>query len=286
MLAIIPFFFPTIARNGFFIQPENTPILDQDETYEDCQRNPVLKRTYKYKEYEVSLLRAGEETCGILNITRNGALIYHREEIGGYFYFGDQFEDRDNPMTHLARQDSPNLLISEWTGGTHCCFLYHVFDLSDRFKKIASINGVNYYPTLEDVDHDGLQEVKILDDVLAYRFADFSRTAIGEVILKYSDGRFRVAAEYMKQKAPDLNTMDKAIQSWRSRFYAQTYIGTAPSALIQNVTDLFFSGNKTAALDLIDRSWPSEVHGKKEFIKAYLDALTESEYYPEFEKQL
>ena len=55
---------------------------------------------------------------------------------------------------------------------------------------------------------------------------------------------------------------------------------------MQAITNLTFTGNKKTALNLIDRVWPTDRPGKWDFVKAYEEALRESRFYPEFERQL
>lgn len=268
--------------------PKRASIIEQDESYPECRVNPIEVSSFQYKDYDIRISRAGESTCGVLNIFKNRELVYHREDIGNYFYLGDQFGDPSHfvtsPMFNLTSSINQELLISEWTGGAHCCFLFHIFRLDDHFKKLTSVEGGNFYPELEDVDGDGVLEIKIEDDFLAYIFADFSRTAVGKVFLKYLNGRFAVDSKHMKNSVLSHFVGKEKIESWRRSFRLHNYIGDAPDSLIQEVTDLFYNGNKDIALDLVNRSWPKEIPGKDRFLDSYKDALKNSKFYPEFEE--
>ena len=274
-------FFNTIAISDSQVGNSVPEILNSDL----CKDNPVVVEEKTYQDYQVKISSAGDGDCHLLDIERQGKVLYHDEEIGGHFYFGADFEKGVDPFVRLTGQNDPNLVFSKWTGGAHCCFSLHVFELDKDLREIANVDGGNFYPVLEDIDHDGIAEIRVTDDALAYLFSSFASSAAGDVVLKYSNHEYRVAAEYMVKTAPELDIFNKKIKTWRKmlRKHAPDW---PPPSLIQTVTDLFYTGNARAAFALVDRTWPSDVAGKEDFLKAYEEVLEKSRYYQEFQKQI
>ena len=251
-----------------------------------CKDNPTVVHEKFYNGYHIMISSAGNQACHLLDIEKQGRRLLHDQEIGGHFYFGSNWQNRVKPFSHVTGKEEDSLLISKWTGGAHCCFSLEIFNVSRQFKKIATINGGNFYPVLKDINKDGIPEVELIDDFLAGVFSSFAQSAKGNVILKYSRGTYSVAMEYMRKNAPSLNSMNHQIKLWQKELRSHKSPEWPPPSLVQAVTDLFFSGNEETALELVDRSWPSDVSGKENFLKIYRDALRGSLFYPEFESQL
>ncbi len=204
----------------------------------------------------------------------------------GIFCFGDDIIEEHESLFDLAGKGNANLVLSKWTGGAHCCYSLFIFELGQDLKSIAHIEGGNFLPYLEDLNKDSIPEIKVTDDFLAYQFSSFAYSANADVVLEYREGAYGVAADYMKKPAPDFRSLNKKISSWQKAF-RQTEAGDhPPRPFIQTITDLVYSGNKDMALDVIDRAWPTDIPGKADFVRGYEDALRESRFYGEFERQL
>jgi len=257
---------------------------ERDE--EICSTNPVVIETQKFGDYKVTFYQADDWLCQRLEIQRPGEIVYSEAEVDAHFSFGADWPEGSQPLMNLRSDTSAQLVISKWTGGAHCCFSVLVFDIGSEFRKVDEIEGGNYYPYFEDIDRDGVSEVKVDDDFLAYRFSSFAFSAIGEVTLKYSNGHYEVSAEHMVKVPANWASLEKQIQGWQKELRERTSPDYPPPAFIQVVTDLVFTGNKTSALELIDHVWPADVPGKNEFLTSYEEALQDSKYYHDFEKKM
>lgn len=251
-----------------------------------CSINPVVIEEKEFDNYHIVISRDEEWMCVQLDIEKDGQNIYHQQDIGTHFYFGSNFEKHSNGLIHLTDIKKPNLVISEWTGGMHCCYYLHVFELGDTPRKIASLGGQNYYPEIKDYDQNGIYEIKITDDFLAYRFASFALSAVAKVVLKFNDGHFAVAPEYMVQPISDLSRFKNKIPHWQKIFAKESPAEFPPRSFVQTITNLFFSGNQEIALELIDSTWPEGLGGKEKFLSEYREALSESNYYNQFVEQI
>ena len=90
----------------------------------------------------------------------------------------------------------------------------------------------------------------------------------------------------MKKTALSLDDFEEKIGEWQIKIKEHSDPDWPPYDLIQAITDLVYTGNKAIALDLLERVWLPGVPGKELFIREYEDALRDSRFYPEFEKQL
>jgi hypothetical protein len=247
-------------------------------------KSPIVVSEIKYGEYRIIISSAGDQSCATLDIFRDYKLAYHDEEIGGHYYTGDSPGEATNAFVSLSGDDNI-LVISKWTGGAHCCFSLYLFELGREFRSIAHIDGGNFQPYLEDLDRDEIPEIRVTDDFLAYQFSSFADSATANVVLRYSDGAYRIAPELMIQGEPDSQVLNQKIQSWDTEFKNPESGRFPPPDYIQTITDLFFTGNGKAAIEVLHRAWPERVIGKDEFIEKYLHQLNESNFYNEFERR-
>ncbi len=257
-----------------------------DRTESICRDHPVVEKTKQFKGFTITIGRAGDFFCHFVEVKKRDHILYRDQEIGGYFYFGSDTEKIESPFRRLKPGGHLNLIFSKWTGGAHCCYSLLVFDLDDGFRIVANIEGGNFTPAFKDIDGDGIPEIEVEDDFLAYRFSSFASSAIGHVVLKLREGQYAVAPELMrKPPAFVLHRLSRKLSSWQKAL-RNTAAPELPQSFMQAITDLTFTGNKKAALSLIDRVWPADRPGKADFVNSYEEALSESRFYPEFEKRL
>lgn len=258
----------------------------ESSEHDICLDSREAQEKKKVADYQIALFRNGDGTCGSIDIEKNGKLVYRDEEIGGHFSLGSDWQPGVKPLMRLTRKNHPDLVVSKWTGGAQCCFSLHIFHLDDQFAKIAEIEGDNSYPIIKRAGPKRLPSIEVLDDFLAYRFSSFADSAWAKVVLKFKNDHYEVAAEAMKRASPNPNLFNKKIGAWRKMLRRHETPDWPPPSMIQAITELVFTGNKTAALALIDRAWPKDLMGKNEFIASYERALSESKFYPAFAKQL
>jgi hypothetical protein len=255
--------------------------------FKSCNTNPLVINSKKIGDYNVIIYQADDWMCQGLKIQRLGNIIYSETEIDAHYFLGATWGDEDSQeLIRLSGSPSPELVVSKWTGGAHCCFSLLIFEIGNEFRKIATIEGGNFQPRFEDVDGDGVSEVKVGDDFLAYHFSSFASSAIADVTLKYTAGQYEVSVEHMLRLPTDWVTLAKKIPGWQKELRNSGNPDYPPPSFIQTITDLVFSGNKVIALQLLDYTWPMGLPGKNEFWSSYEEALRNSRYYGELEMRL
>lgn len=251
-----------------------------------CPQGKEKKDEARFGDYVISTYR-GPDLEGCLQILKSGVLVYtlssHDFRIGNNFWHGTPI-----PIgTDITGAGKPDAIVSEWSGGAHCCFTLHIFELGERFREIARIeaehgDGSNF----EDLNHDGSYELVGSDWAFAYWKASFADSPAPRVVLKYRAGRFRLALDLMRTPNPSsekFKTMVESVRSargWSSQVIldCQQECGIAP-ALWANMLDLIYGGHPDLAWELFDESWPKNLAGKATFAKEFCSVLKKSRYW-------
>jgi hypothetical protein len=186
------------------------------------------------------------------------------------------------PMgTDVTGLGHPNLVIGEWTGGAHCCTLIHVFELGpEKLRKVGTIDAQHSdLVRFEDVDHDGRIEFLMNDWTFAYWRTGFMQSPAPDLILRFRDGRFRLALDLMRKPSPrdeDLAHRAKSIAAkWDSLEQGP------PHEFWRELLELIYTGNAGRAWRFAEQCWPRDKGGREEFLKDFRKQLRQSPYWEE-----
>ena len=236
-------------------------------------------RTYRYPN-----------SFGCFVISRNGRAV-HKEtsmdfQIGGSPSL--MLEGKRGELTHIGTDvtgfGQPDLVIGEWTGGAHCCFLFHVFELgSTRLRKVATIDAQHSdLSRFADVDHDGRPEFLTNDWTFAYWHTGFMQSPAPDVILRFRNGKFRLALDLMRK--PNPNERDIAAKTKEIAGNWDTSEEGPPAAYWAELLDLIYSGNARRAWSFAEEAWPRDKEGRDEFMKEFRKQLRSSPYWEELKE--
>lgn len=86
------------------------------------------------------------------------------------------------------------LVVETYSGGAHCCYEYHVFDLGPRFRKLFdggaySADEVGYEMKLIDVDGDGVYEFAQNVMSFDYFYVSHASSVFPELVFAYDRRR-------------------------------------------------------------------------------------------------
>lgn len=226
-------------------------------------------------------------TEGAFEILRDGIPRYTAR--GYSFRIGTLLNDGNvhpliSPGDDITHDGQPNLVIMESTGGAHCCFFFHLFEIGRQFRRIQTINALDgngaYFVNL---DNDPALEFVMDDWSFAYWKTAFAFSPHPEVILKYGGQRYDVAAALMRKPAlPDveleqIGSLIEASPEWQQK-------QQPPVDLWATMLDFIYAGNMEQAWKLFDLSWPEEISGKQQFLKEFNDQLSQSLFRESIEK--
>src|SRR5262249_18321635 len=93
-----------------------------------------LQVEQKFKDYTVRIYRVVDDIStkdglGCFEILKSGKQVYFQEgykfTVGNAIYEGEPYTNDWLKIGQSITSDrQPNLVISEWTGGAHCCFTF------------------------------------------------------------------------------------------------------------------------------------------------------------------
>lgn len=222
---------------------------------------------------------------GSFEILRDGIRIYKQTgwdfSIGDWTY--DPVKSQENGAIAMGRDitgdGKPDLVISEWTGGMHCCYPSHIFEIGEEFRKIASLDAQHGEVHFANLDGKPGLEATLPDWTFAYWKTSFAESPAPEVILRFQGGKYRMAGDLMKKPPPDSAVLERKVRKvlgderWKEREVASSLWGV--------MLDLIYSGNAEVAWKFFDRAWPPEIKGKEQFLADFRSQLSQSPYWPE-----
>lgn len=210
---------------------------------------------------------AGDE---VLDIKRAGRRVYARR--------GEQFA-LEHVGEHLTSDRLPGLVVSEYTGGLHCCTRVTVLGLGPaELRDYGTIEGGDGDVEFEDLDGDGIPEVRVGDWRFAYwRDTPFSDTPVPAVILRFRGDGYRVACDLMRTPAPDSAELARKARRLSSGWESSD----PPTDLWAYGVDLVYGGHPDLAWKFFDMAWPSEIPGKADFVRDLREMLTSSPCWSE-----
>ena len=264
------------------------PKGDGNETKKASQK---LVSEQSFKQYEVRIYQDTERVLGegSLEILKNGQRVYTKE--GGKFQVGSIYEEEKTesliPMGKDITGDKiPDLVISEFTGGAHCCSIFYIFSIGDKFKLIADIDAEDGDQSdFENLDGDNNLEFVTNDWTFAYWKTSFAESPAPKIILRYKDGAYHLASELMKTPPPKPEEMRRKAQEVKNdeRWHDEMreIEERIPSSLWGYMLDLIYRGHKELARQFVDMAWPENKGGKEEFLEDFESQLSKSPYWPE-----
>src|SRR5690606_22863732 len=91
------------------------------------------------------------------SLVMDALLIVRDEEIvwsgtGWRFLFDDEEVPTVPLGSDVTGDGRPDLLVVEWTGGAHCCAIYHLFALDPEVRLLASHDTADVGATFADLD--------------------------------------------------------------------------------------------------------------------------------------
>ncbi len=244
--------------------------------------NTYITGQTQFKDYHITSSRT-YPAGGTFTIEKNEKNVFTQD--GHVFYIGgDKILGTSKivPGTDITGDGKPNLLFYEWSGGAHCCYDATVMELSEPIKKIAVIKGHHSSPVFKDLDGDNVYEIILRDWTYEYWPQSFAGSPAPEVILKYKNDIYVIAAEFMIKPVPGKEDIANSLKKIQ---YKNQY--GWPSQIFRYALDLMYTGHEQLGWDYIDKAWPKDDQQNKQNLVADLKQLMkQSPYWSAFKKQL
>ena len=157
----------------------------------------------------------------------------------------------------------PDVVVQAFSGGMHCCSQATVLSLGDSLRRLGVIDGADGDITFDDVDNDGVPEVKVGDFRFAYwRDYAFAETAVPDVLLAWREGNYRPACDLMREDPPTAATLARRARELTAGWTE----GDPPAAFYGYAVDLIYSGHPDVAWRFLNTAWPAGITGRDEFL--------------------
>jgi len=164
------------------------------------------------------------------------------------------FITSDLSGTDINGDGLPDLIVSAWSGGAHCCYSSGVYSVGEDVKAVLLLETGNCGPgEFEDLDGNGTREFITCDDRWAYAYCSFADSPFPRVIYSYDSARGmyvpdtpRYASRYRDQLA---EALDNA-QTWLSESGGQDP-GLDKCRLLRPALGLMYAGRFDDGLLLI-----------------------------------
>ena len=188
----------------------------------------------------------------------------------------------------ITGDGQPDLVVSEWSGGANCCLTFHIFEIGSTFRKIGTIDakysdtGPHFMHMDKDSKSTGLK-VQVSDWTFANWHSDFADSPAPKVILRFSDGAYRVSPDLMRSPVPSVSDLDArvaAIRTHKNTSKNKSWPGADISpTLWTTMLDLIYTGHAGDAWKFLDRAWPPQIGGKEAFASDFRAQLKRSPYW-------
>jgi|ERR1017187_2412003 hypothetical protein len=234
---------------------------------------------------------------GSFEILRENKRIYGQH--GYCFFIGGQASNIYKAMrmptqgADITGNGKPNLVVYEWTGGAHCCYVAYVFELGSSVKMIAEIDGRHSTPGFVDLDGDSVPEVILNDWTFEYWPGCFEMSPAPKVVLHWRNGRYIPDAKLMEIPTPSPQDLSREAESIRnddawndrvfnSREYSRWCI---PSQLFQTALDLMYGGHEESGRKFIRMAWSTKYPLDNGLLVEFDKLLSQSPYWTLIKKQ-
>jgi hypothetical protein len=239
----------------------------------------------KFGSYSVVLSQSFEDGLGKIIITHGKDKVFESSEIDDHYYFGNHFDDDEEKDLYSGRDITgkgiPNLVVSSWTGGAHCCHFLHIFELGKKLKKLVTVKANSSSVRLVDLDHDGYPEIEFWDGSIDYLFASFAGSPGGRVVLKFKNNQYEVAPSLMRKASLNQKQIEKLKMMIVASFKKEKS-PELPYDFLSSMMYLSYSGQFDLAMKIASETWPADRLSFLIFQNKFTQALRHSLYWKSF----
>jgi len=176
----------------------------------------------------------------------------------------------------ITGNSKPNLVLMEFTGGAHCCFIYHIYesDAPRELHEIATIDA-QHGGGFEDRDGDGVPEFITHDWTWAYALTCFACLRYPDVVLMWDGLNYVPAFELMRGPEPTEGNGEFARRIYREE-QSQGFI--AVDQLYSEMLERIYTGYAATAWELFQVAWQPTYGDKSAAREEFLNTLYSSPY--------
>ena len=253
-----------------------------------CARNK-LKKSVQVGDYSFRSYSDPDEYTACLQVVHQGSLIFRRtNDNGGSFTIGQTGEPGDHVPdlrngTDVTGRGQPDLIVSAFTGGAHCCSFAYVFELEPAFRLIATLDAEHSGGYFTRIADDGRWYFRARDWTFAYWPGSFGDSPSAEVVLQFTDdatgGGFHLSLDKMRKPAPSRSVWTEELQLARASLKGEQFEFLDGTTLWQPILDMIYSGHSDLAWKFFAEAWPDNLQGKTHWLLEFCSVLKRSPYW-------
>ncbi len=221
-------------------------------------------------------------------------IVRHTSEFPEAFTIGQHSDSMYNfpPIangTDVTGRGHPDIIVSEYSGGAHCCMTHYVFELEPQFKLLATL-----YDADDDLAHfqraaDGHYDYITADWTFAYWPDCFACSPSALVKLRWIDdnngGGFHLAIDKMQKPAPTPTQWNRAL-SEAQKAVNNHDINSIGTTMWQTVLNLIYGGHSDLAWKFVDTLGPKAQQKPLPTVSDFCSLLKKSLYWPDLKPTL
>jgi hypothetical protein len=233
-----------------------------------------------------------EDGTACVEVVRNGKVLIRRTDAEHYTLGQPSESDFDTPRiangVDITGRGHPNMIVSEWTGGAHCCRADYVFELEPEFRLAAQLEGADDDSShFADLDRNHRYYFLTSDWTFAYWPSSFAGSPSATVVLRFIDdakgGSYHLALDKMRKPPPGPAKWKEDVATARETF-AKDGLEIDGGATVWNpVLNLIYEGHADLAWKFLDEVWPVKFKGKEKWTGDFCSLLKASPYWPDLQ---
>ncbi len=181
------------------------------------------------------------------------------------------------PGTDVTGDGTADLVLLSFSGGAHCCFTLEVYSLGPSFAQIASVDGENAPPLLQQREGEAAYVVELADWTFAYWHAPFVESPAPLVTLRWGQDGYQPATDLMQGQPLSENDLERKVASLAK---AMAEAGKPVPELWREMLSMVYAGQAAQAFQLMDGAWPEDLDGRAAYLTQFGAQLGLSPYFP------
>jgi len=223
-----------------------------------------------------------------LRVTSGGKLVYSKILGGAEIATLGQPDDEESNApairngTDITGLGRPDMIVSTYSGGAHCCTTHYVFEMEPQFRLLAELNDADDDEAHFERGKDGTYSYITGDWTFGYWPTCFACSPSEVVTLRFVNdakgGAYHLALDKMQKPAPSTAEWNKELAAARKAVNAgdPNSIGTT---MWQTVLDLVYTGHSDLAWKFVDALGPKAQQKPFPTLADFCGVLKQSPYW-------
>ncbi|MEI9968606.1 MAG: hypothetical protein WDM87_08295 [Terracidiphilus sp.] len=244
-------------------------------------------------QYQFATFKSSDGAC--LQVTSGSKVVYTQSVDSFQTYTLGQPDDAQDNIAAIANgtdvtgRGQPDMIVSLFTGGAHCCTIHFVFELGPQFKLLATLNDSD-----DDLAHferlaDGHYYYMTADWTFGYWPTCFACSPSAVVTLRWTDdakgGGFHLAMDKMQIPAPTTAEWNKELSA-AQKVVAAGDADSIGTTMWQTVLNLIYGGQSDLAWKFVDALGPKAQQKPLPALGDFCSELKTSPYWLDLQRTL